>query len=258
MGRYQAWVEYDGAAYSGFQRLAGGAPTVQGTLESALSRLAQQPVRIVGAGRTDAGVHAAGQVIAFDLAWRHGTEALLRAMNAHLPGDVAVWRVCEAEPAFHPRYDARRRVYAYTLDNRPIRSPLQRTRSWHVPHPLDMEAMNQAAALLMGSHDFATFGTPTQGHSTVREVYRAEWGRQTDYLVFTIEANAFLKRMVRTLVGTMKQVGEGRWSVGRFAAALAACDRDQIETVAPPQGLLLVRVIYNESETGLCRPTGSH
>lgn len=250
MGRYQAWVEYDGAAYYGFQRLAGATPTVQGALESALSRLAQQPVLIVGAGRTDAGVHAAGQVIGFDLTWRHGTEALLRAINANLPDDVAIWRVCEAEPTFHPRYDARRRVYVYSIDNRPIRSPLHRMRSWHVPFPLDVAVMNQAAAMLIGSHDFATFGTPTQGRSTVREVYRAEWQRQAEFLVFTIEANAFLKRMVRTVVGAMKQVGEARWSVDRFATALAACDRGQIEAVAPPQGLLLVQVIYDESENG--------
>lgn len=221
-----------------------GAPTIQGMLEQALSRLAQQPVQIVGAGRTDSGVHAQGQVIGFDLDWRHGTEALGRAINANLPEDIVVWRLTESEPTFHPRYDARRRRYEYTIYNRPIRSPLFRLSSWHVPQPLAVDPMNQAAASIVGVHDFATFGSPAQGSSSVREVYRADWQQVGECLIFTVEANAYLKRMVRSLVGAMKLVGDSRWTVDTFAAALAARDRGWIEVVAPPQGLVLRAVTY--------------
>lgn len=219
-------------------------PTVQATLEKALERIAAQPIQIMAAGRTDTGVHATGQVIAFDLDWPHESEALTRALNAHLPPDVAVWQVVETTPTFHPRFDARRRTYVYTIYNHPLRSPLRHAYSWHVSRPLNMAHMQQAADQIVGVHDFATFGTPPQGENSVREVYRAQWQQQQAELVFTIEANAFLYRMVRSLVGAMKWVGEGQWQVADFAAALAARDRRKIQTLAPPQGLVLSDVTY--------------
>ena len=211
--RYRAQVEYDGTAYFGFQRQREEQPTIQGELEKAISRLSGQKVTVLGAGRTDSGVHAWGQVIAFDLEWRHDEDALLRAMNAHLPPDIAIQTVVVAAASFHPRYDARRRAYEYVIYNAPVRSAHRRQRAWQVSWPLDVERMNDAAAVLIGSHDFATFGQPPAGENTVRHVYRAEWQRQDTELIFFIEANAFLYRMVRSLVGTLVEVGNGK--IGR-------------------------------------------
>ena len=201
---------------------------------------------LTGAGRTDSGVHACGQVISFELAWHHGTEALQRAINANLPGDIVILEVGEADSAFHPRYDARRRAYRYYLYNAPTRSPLRRLRSWYVPQPLDLDRMNEAARVVVGVHDFATFGRPPQGESTVREIFHACWQRHEQTLVFEVEGNAFLYRMVRSLVGTMKVVGEGRWSVEAFVDAFRACDRSRAAATAPPEGLYLLSVTYDE------------
>lgn len=187
-------------------------------------------------------------MISFELAWRHDTETLQRALNANLPEDIAVVAVAEADDAFHPRYGARRRAYGYYLYNAPVRSPLRRLRSWHVPQPLDVARMNEAAGSLIGVHDFATFGRPPEGSGTVtvRELFRARWREEDEFLVFEVEANAFLYRMVRSLVGTLKVVGEGRWSVEAFVEAFRACDRSRAAATAPPQGLYLLSVTYDE------------
>ncbi len=202
-------------------------------------------MEITGAGRTDSGVHASGQVISFELDWRHDAESLRRAINSYLPDDIVLLKVEETAADFHPRYDARRRAYRYNLYNSPERSPLYRLYSWHVQTPLDVSKMNEAASYLVGVHDFATFGQPPQGHETVREVFRAEWQRENKLLSFYIEGNAFLYRMVRSIVGSLKVVGEGKWTVGEFVAALEACDRDRAATTAPPQGLCLVSIRYD-------------
>jgi len=218
---------------------------VQGALEQALQRLTGQTVRIRYAGRTDAGVHAEGQVIAADVVWRHALADLERAWNVLLPPDVAVRALTEyADPRFHPRFSARSRVYRYTVWTAPWRSPLHRRYAHHEPRPMDLERMNQAAAALIGSHDFASFGQPTQGESTVREVLRAGWQAQERLLVFEIEANAFLRRMVRTVVGTLLEVGVGRRSVENVSQTLAAQDRAQAAAPAPACGLCLVEVKY--------------
>jgi tRNA pseudouridine38-40 synthase len=185
-------------------------------------------------------------VISFDSEWRHNVADLQRALNANLPADIAILQLDTVEPTFHPRYDARRRAYEYHIYNAAVRSPLRRQRSWHIAKPLDLERMNQAAACLIGIHDFATFGQPPQGTVTIREVFAAQWERQKEFLVFTIEANAFLYRMVRSIVGSLKEVGESSWSVEQFEAALAACDRGRSGKVAPAQGLALVSVTYGE------------
>lgn len=248
MRRYRATVEYDGTGFHGFQRQVAEQRTIQGELEKALSNLAQAFIHITGAGRTDAGVHARGQVISFDWdGWRHGNEQLQRALNGNLPDAIVVRDIEVVDDSFHPRFDARRRRYRYTVLNRPIPSPLQRHRTWHVRHPLDLGAMNAAAAHLVGEQDFGAFGTPPQGSNTVRRVFLAEWRRHgDDMLLFDIEGNAFLKRMVRSLVGSLKRVGEGSWRVEEFVEVLKSADRNRSAAAAPPQGLVLEFVRYEE------------
>jgi tRNA pseudouridine38-40 synthase len=244
--RVRAVVAYDGTDYHGFQRQA-NALTVQEVLEAALAQVtasARETIAVLAAGRTDAGVHAAGQVIAFDTAWRHHLDDLRRALNAVLPADVAVLRVEEAALSFHPRYDARSRRYQYTVYNALVRWPLNRRYSLHVATPLDVAAMQQAAQWLVGEHDFATFGQSPKGEITVRRVLAAEWGRDSPWLTFDIEANAFLYHMVRSIVGTLLQVGQGDMSVEEFAAVLAACDRGRAGPTVPPHGLCLMEVKY--------------
>ena len=241
--RVRAVVAYDGTDYGGFQRQT-NAPTVQAVLETALTQATQEAITVQAAGRTDAGVHAVGQVVAFNAAWRHELSDLLRALNAVLPADVAVQAVAEASPDFHPRYDARSRCYRYTLYNAPVRWPLARRYSLHLASPLDVAMMQRAAQALVGEHDFATFGKPPQGKITVRRVLVAEWSGEPPWLKFDIEANAFLYRMVRSIVGTLLQVGQGRMSVEKFVSVLASCDRSQSGPTALPHGLCLTEVKY--------------
>jgi tRNA pseudouridine38-40 synthase len=245
--RVRAIVAYDGTDYGGFQRQA-NAPTVQATLEAALAQVTQGTTGVLAAGRTDAGAHAAGQVIAFDTAWRHGLGDLQRALNAVLPADIAVLEVAEAASDFHPRYDAHSRRYRYTLYNARVRWPLARRYSLHVTAPLDVVLMQEAAQSLVGEHDFATFGRPPQGYKrggvTVRRVLAAEWRGEPPWLAFDIEANAFLYRMVRSIVGTLLKVGRGEMSVEDFTAVLAAGDRSLAGPTAPPHGLCMMAVKY--------------
>lgn len=238
-------MEYDGTDYFGFQRQIASQPTIQGELESALNRIASEPVPVTGAGRTDSGVHARGQVISFELTWRHGTRTLQRAINANLPVDIAIRSLEVAHPDFHPRYDARRRAYEYHLYNAAVRSPLRDRGSWHVRRPLDVDKMNRAADHLLGVHDFATFGQPPQGTNSVRELFRAAWERQDPLLVFHIEGNAFLYRMVRSIVGSLRFVGDGQWTVEEFQEAFEARERGQAAPTAPACGLYLVSVAYD-------------
>lgn len=254
--RVRATVSYDGTDYSGFQRQL-NAVTVQQVLEAALAEVTQEPITLVAAGRTDAGVHALGQVIAFPTDWRHSVADLERAMNAVLPADVAVRDVLEVEAQFHPRYDARVRHYRYRVRNAPLRVPIGRRYHCHVPYPLDMDRMQAAAQCLVGKHDFATFGQAPGGDDTRRHVLRADWSQELDcwtglgtsaagpgLLTFDIEANGFLYRMVRSIVGTLLDVGQGRMSVSDFEEALASCQRSRAGKTAEPQGLCLMRVDY--------------
>jgi tRNA pseudouridine38-40 synthase len=246
MARFRALIEYDGTDYYGFQRQRAEFVTIQGELERVISQLARGPVVITGAGRTDSGVHASGQVISFTIDWRHTVSALKSAINANLPEDIAVLHIGEVQQKFHPRYDARRRAYRYFVYNEPERSPLRRRYSWHVRRPLQIELMNEAAALLTGVHDFATFGLPPQGNNSVRELFEAKWQRCNGFLMFAVEANAFLFRMVRSLVGSLVAVGLQDWLVADFEAAFRSCDRNRSAPAAPPQGLFLASIIYED------------
>lgn len=245
--RYRATLAYDGTAYHGYQWQANASPTVQEVVEAAIERVCGESLRIKGAGRTDAGVHATGQVIAFDVAWQHSVEKLHRALNAYLPEDVVIRSLEVADPTFHPRYDARRRSYEYELYVAPVRDPFRRSRAWHLMKDLDVQAINEAAEALLGGHDFATFGSPPVGDNAVRFIYEARW--QADEQGghrFSITGNAFLFRMVRTIVGTLVWVGWGRMTASDFRGILAACDRDLSGPAAPAHGLTLVRVDYND------------
>ncbi len=244
--RYRAIVEYDGSDFAGYQRQPEEFRTVQGELESALSRLGQGNIPVTAAGRTDSGVHATGQVISFDLNWKHPHEKLVLAINAHLSEDVAVRNVEAVSSDFHPRFNACRRAYRYHIElcDNGARRPLTRRRKWQVFKPLNLEAMNTAASFLIGEQDFATFGMPPQGNNTVREIFAAEWSQVDNELTFYIQANAFLYRMVRSITGTLKLVGDGSWSVEAFKQALDAAERKQSAASAPPWGLYLESVTY--------------
>jgi len=252
--RYRARVAYDGTLYAGFQRQAEGTLTIQGELERAIEAVTRQRVTVVGAGRTDSGVHAAGQVIAFNAAWKHTPADLWRAINASLPSTIALQSLDETEADFHPRYDARSRTYAYTLYSAPVRQPLLNKQTWHVPtaEPLDILTMQRAADHLVGVHDFAAFGQPAKGENTTREVMRAEWSALphaapgVQMLRFTIEGNAFLYRMVRRIVGALVQVGSGRLSSEEFQAVFRAADGSWANQTAPAHGLCLIEVMYGD------------
>ncbi len=240
---FKATVAYDGTDFCGFQ-LQTGQRTVQGVLEQSLASITQTTIRVIGAGRTDSGVHAWGQVVAFQSLWKHSVDELLRGWNALLPCDVVARSLAQVEAPFHPRFDAKSRTYRYSIWNDPVRHPLlHRTTAW-VPQHLDVERMHQAASCLVGTHDFATFGQPPQGDNTVRCVFQSACTQADEVVFFDIRANAFLYRMVRSIVGTLIQVGRGDLSVEQFADLFAAMDRRQAGPTAPAQGLCLMAVHY--------------
>ena len=245
MTRYRATIAYDGTGYHGFQRQAPEhEPTIQGEIEQALTQIGQSGVTVLGSGRTDAGVHATGQVIAFSAEWRHSRQDLQRALNATLPADIAVLDLDEAACDFHPRYDAVSREYVYTIYNAPVRHPLYRLNALHIADPLDVKAMDAAAAKLVGEHDFAAFGLPTAGDVTVRRMLKAECRAELPMVRLGLEANGFLYRMVRSIVGTLLLVGRGEMTLDQFRAVMESRDRSRVGATVPPQGLCLTCVNY--------------
>ncbi len=240
---YRAVVEYDGTELLGFQIQSQGR-TVQGEIEIVLRRLTGTPVRVTGAGRTDAGVHARGQVIAFRAPWKHSLADLHRAINALLPEDIAFRSLDIAPERFHPRFSALKRCYRYQIGLWPGHSPLRSRYAWELGPALNIEAMQRAAEKLIGAQDFATFGQPPQGEITVREIFSADFRRQSTFLYFDLCANAFLRRMVRTLTATLAQIGQGRRYPDDLSALIAARDRSLAPPPAPAQGLILTQVFY--------------
>jgi len=238
-------LEYDGTRYHGWQRQK-NAVSIQEVIETALGRITGEKVRLIGSGRTDAGVHARGQVAHFLTASRAPLRAFVQGLNSLLPPDIAVLEAAEMPLTFHARYDARWKTYEYCILNRPVPSPLNQAHAWWIAGPLDLAAMAQAARLLPGEHDFLAFRAAGSrpGH-TRRVVREAAWQRQgDDRLSFTITANGFLRGMVRSLVGTMVAIGQGKQPPTRLAEALNKGDRRLAGPTAPPQGLFLVRVEY--------------
>jgi tRNA pseudouridine38-40 synthase len=245
MARFKLTLEYDGGAFQGWQRLAEG-PSVQAALEEAAFNLCGERVEAVGAGRTDAGVHALGQVAHVDIERTFSPDRLRDALNAHLrPAPVAVLDASLAAPDFHARFDARNRVYLYRIVNRRADLTLDRGRAWRVAAPLDAEAMHDAAQSLLGNHDFTTFrDSQCQAKSPVKTLDRCDVTRRGEEVEVRCEARSFLHRQVRSIVGTLIEVGLGAWSVEEVADALAARDRARCGPVAPADGLYLVRVDY--------------
>ncbi len=245
MARYQIILAYDGTGFSGSQRQA-NARTVQGVLETALRSLGWTGRSVWLAGRTDAGVHAEGQVAAFDLDWPHPVAALQRALNAHLPPDVAVRALRRAADGFHPRFSARSRRYRYHLYCQSVRDPLQERYAWRVWPPLDGAVLQQVSRLFAGEHDFSAFGTPPRPESTpVRQVFYTAWRQEGDHWFYEVEANAFLYRMVRRLVFVQTAVAQGRLSLAAVTAALQNGQAGiPLAGLAPARGLTLVQVRY--------------
>lgn len=242
--RLKLTLEYDGTVYHGWQ-VQPGLDTIQGRLEAALSRLAGSPVQVMGAGRTDAGVHALGQVASCSIDTRLDERTVQRALNATLPADIVVCGVASVPDAFDARRSARAKTYRYTLLRRAERSALDGRYSLHVPYAVDVDAMNEAAQRLVGTHDFSSFRAGTCGAATpVRTMSRAGWRAEGDFCRFEIVGNAFLQHMVRIIVGTLLDVGRGRRRPADVGDILAACDRRRAGKTAPPHGLCLVQVEY--------------
>lgn len=251
--RVKAVVAYDGTGYSGFQRQK-NAPSIQEAFEQVLEKLTGAPTRILGAGRTDAGVHAEGQVVAFDTAWRHSLADLQRGLNALLPDQIAVLSIAAVSERFHPRYDALWRAYRYTIYHAPVRNPLVSRFSLHVRRPLAVAAMQAAAQMLVGQHDFYAFGSPLRpGGTVVREVFSATWREEGSWLTFDIVANAFLYRMVRMSVGTLLRVGYGDLTPEMFKEILDTQDRRHAGPAVAARGLALSAVAYTEEEGPVTR-----
>ncbi len=247
MALYQAILTYDGTDFLGFQRQRHGR-TVQGEVEKALRRLGWSEASIRYAGRTDTGVHARGQVIAFALTWEQGLPALTRALNALLPPDIAVERLQPAAADFHPRYSAVARRYTYYLYFAPRREPFWRRYTWRVWPAAEPEALQAAAALFLGQHDFAALGTPPRAQgTTIRVVHKARWYRLGPQAwAFDVAANAFLYRMVRRMVALQIAVAQGRLPLAELQQALTEPPAAPLAALAPPQGLFLEEVCYSE------------
>lgn len=244
---FRCVVAYDGTPYRGFQ-IQIGEPTVQAELEKAVERITQHAARVVAAGRTDAGVHASGQVVHFKAPWLHAPSDLRQALNAVLPKSVAVAEVSRAKAGFHARYSASSRWYRYDILNTATRSPLLERFALHRSRPLHAPAMHEALQDLVGSHDFRAFaaGEPEDA-TTVREVIRTSCRRDGDMVRVCIGANAFLRHMVRRIVGTALEIGEGRKPVDHMKRVLASANKALAGPTAPAKGLYLVRVKYPAS-----------
>jgi tRNA pseudouridine38-40 synthase len=245
MPRYKMTIEYDGAPFAGWQSQA-NAPTVQHAMEDALFRLNDARPVVHAAGRTDAGVHAKGQVAHVDLGRDWDTRILRNAINAHLrPHPISVLAVEAVTDDFHARFKAIRRFYLYRLANRPAPLTLERGKAWWIPVALDHASMHEAAQALVGKHDFTTFrAAECQAQSPVKTLERIDVTRAGDMIDITVEARSFLHHQVRSMVGSLKLVGEGKWPIGEVKAALLARDRTRCGPVAPPTGLYLMRVDY--------------
>jgi tRNA pseudouridine38-40 synthase len=238
-------IEYDGTNYQGWQVQPKGL-TIQGMIEEKLALLTGETIPLMGSGRTDAGVHAFGQIAHFKTKSQMDVHSIQRALNSLLPPDIVIQKVEQVEAEFHARKHSKSKAYEYRILNRKIRSAFHRGYAWHIPQKLDLKGMKKASQKLMGEHDFSSFrsvGSPTR--TAVRKVSRAEWRRGRDGIIrFEIEANGFLKQMVRAIVGTLVEAGKGKISSEEFQRILDSKDRKRAGPTAPAHGLFLKEVKY--------------
>ena len=246
MTTYKLRLEYDGTAYAGWQRQP-DQPTIQRALEEALHQITQNPISTVAAGRTDAGVHALGQITSFRSDAPFSPREWTRALNGVLPKDISILDVEAVADQFHARYDARSKTYEYRILNQPTRPALERLRAWQIAIPLDVRLMREAFRHVLGKHDCTSFqGSPTDTQNPVCDVQRIDLVQEGRLIRFTIQADRFLKQMVRAFVGTLVEIGRGKRTPDEMAAILAAKDRRAAGPTAPPQGLYLLHVTYEE------------
>lgn len=248
MGNMKVTIAYDGTHYHGFQEQRGTRfQTIQGILEESLSRLAKKEIRVIGAGRTDSGVHARGQVINFDPeGWPIPLERVAYALNSLLPRDIVALESLEGPTAFHARFSAVAKTYRYTVYNGKLHSPFQRLFSYHIPQPLNVEAMQAGAHYLVGKHDFSAFralGTPVK--TTVRTLHEARVSREGDLVYVDVRAEGFLYHMARMIAGTLIRVGLGKINAEEVAGILASRDSMLGGPTAPARGLCLEKVEYS-------------
>ena len=237
-------IEYDGGGYVGWQRQKSGTG-VQAILEKTLSQVANEPIAVVCAGRTDTGVHATGQVVHFDTTAARSDRGWMMGANSNLPDDVNVSWAVRVSDDFHARFTATRRSYRYLLLNRPFRSALHRHRAWWVHEPLDEAVMQEAASFLVGKHDFSAFrAAGCQASTPVRELSELSVERQGNWLAITVRANAFLQHMVRNIAGTLVAIGRGEQAPEWAQSVLDSRDRTSGGIAAPPHGLTLIGVDY--------------
>jgi tRNA pseudouridine38-40 synthase len=248
MARYQVKIVYDGTEFFGMQRQL-EERTVQGEIENSLRKIGWNDQSILFAGRTDAGVHANGQVVAFDLTWKHGEEKLKKAINSVLPQDIAAKAIRETEDNFHPRYDALSRSYVYQIYCKPDRDPISDKFNLRIWPEIELDTLNKAASKLIGQHDFSAFGTPPKENgSTIREVFSASWEKDRYRYFFTVKANAFLYHMVRRMVNVQIEIAHGRKTVEFISDALDGKIVGVIQGIAPAHGLFLEEVEYADKE----------
>lgn len=247
MRNIKVTVEYDGTAYHGFQRQTDNLPTIQQILEETLVMIVKHPVTLIGAGRTDAGVHARGQVINFRTDCKIPAERLTLAMNSLLPPDIAAIRADDIDSSFHAQFSAKSKVYTYHIYNSRTPSAFERFYSWHVPQKLDIDKMRQAAGYIVGEHDFTAFrAAGSKAKTSVRHVRRLEIDYRDPHIFITAEANGFLYNMVRIITGTLVYVGKGKLSPEMVKGFVESGCRTEAGPTVPPQGLCLMQVKYSD------------
>jgi tRNA pseudouridine38-40 synthase len=238
-------LSYDGTRFVGWQRQSDG-ESIQGLVEQALARFEGAAVSVQGAGRTDAGVHALGQVATARVTFAHDNATVARALNAQLPEDIRILAVEDAADDFHARFSARSKTYRYQIRNGPIASPFERAYVWHLEEPLALATMENAARRLVGTHDFAAFRSVGSAVAdTVRTVTQSEWSDRSGLLTYEIAGDGFLRHMVRAIVGTLVEIGRGWRDPADIESLLHGGTRAQAGATAPPHGLFLVSVVYD-------------